>query len=225
MLLIDNTVKKVPIACNTVDTPYLSGEIEAQCLPDAITTWSLVMFPASGPADDPDSTWQEVCAATTRAQAKKEEKSTPLRVPNSRESPVVDTDILVKMQIDDDSLKSYRNQDGVMVKGEKEISFEVKNGVLYRIFKHPHVNNGKPMIQVMLPSPLRRQLMELAHQSIMGEHTGIKKTTDKILSAFYWPGTQGDVSRHCRSCDVCQKTVNKGFVPKVPLQMTSHSNG
>ena len=24
---------------------------------------------------------------------------------------------------------------------------------------------------------------------------GIKKTTDKIQSAFYWPGIQGDVTR------------------------------
>ena len=47
---------------------------------------------------------------------------------------------------------------------------------------------------------------------------GVKKTTDKIKKAFYWPGIHGDVSRHCKSCDICQKTVNKGSVPKVPLQ-------
>ena len=47
---------------------------------------------------------------------------------------------------------------------------------------------------------------------------GIKKTADKIQSAFYWPGIQGDVARYCKSCDVCQKTVNKGSVPKVPLE-------
>ena len=47
---------------------------------------------------------------------------------------------------------------------------------------------------------------------------GIKKTTDKIQSSFYWPGIQGDVTRYCKSCDVCQKTVNKGSVPKVPLE-------
>ena len=60
--------------------------------------------------------------------------------------------------------------------------------------------------------------MELAHEAIMGGHMGVKKTTDKIQKAFYWPGIQGDVSRHCKSCDICQKTVNKGSVPKVPLQ-------
>ena len=47
---------------------------------------------------------------------------------------------------------------------------------------------------------------------------GIKKTTDKIQSAFYWPGIQGDVTRFCKSCDVCQKTVSKRSVPKVPLE-------
>ena len=60
--------------------------------------------------------------------------------------------------------------------------------------------------------------MEVAHGSIMGSHMGIKKTTDKIQSAFYWPGIQGDVTRFCKSCDVCQKTVSKGSVPKVPLE-------
>ena len=64
----------------------------------------------------------------------------------------------------------------------------------------------------------RRPIMEVAHGSIMGGHMGIKKTTDKIQSAFHWPRIQGDVTRFCKSCDVCQKTVSEGSVPKVPLE-------
>ena len=60
--------------------------------------------------------------------------------------------------------------------------------------------------------------MEVAHGSIMSGHMGIKKTTDKIKSAFYWPRIQGDVTRFCKSRDVCQKTVSEGSVPKVPLE-------
>ena len=86
------------------------------------------------------------------------------------------------------------------------------------MYKHPYVNGGKPLKQVMVPEKLRRPIMEVAHGSIMGGHMGIKKTTDKIQSAFYWPGIQGDVTRFCKSCDVCQKTVSKGSVPKVPLE-------
>jgi hypothetical protein len=48
---------------------------------------------------------------------------------------------------------------------------------------------------------------------------GIQKTTDKITINFYWPGIHGDVTRFCRSCDICQKTIQKGKVPKVPLEM------
>ena len=36
MLLIDNTVRKVQNAKISVDTPYFSGQVEAQCLPDTI---------------------------------------------------------------------------------------------------------------------------------------------------------------------------------------------
>ena len=123
--------------------------------------------------------------------------------------------------------RAYRNivtftlhweRNDVVVRGQAEISFEVKGGVLYRVYKHPYVNSGKPLKQVMVPVQLRSRIMELAHGSLMGGHMGIKKTADKIQSAFYWPGIQGDVTRFCKSCDVCQKTVNKGSVPKVPLE-------
>ena len=60
--------------------------------------------------------------------------------------------------------------------------------------------------------------MDLAYGSIMGGNMGLKKATDKIHSSFYWPGIQRDVTRYCKSCDVCQKTVNKGSVPKVALK-------
>ena len=155
---------------------------------------------------------------TTRSQANKKDERTALKVPSSRESPIVDREKLKQMQHEDESLRKYWDRGDVLVKGQAEISFEEKRGVLYRLYKHPYVNGGKPLKQVMVPEKLRRPIMEVAHGSIMGGHMGIKKTTDKIQSAFYWPGIQGDVTRFCKSCDVCQKTVSKGSVPKVPLE-------
>ena len=47
--------------------------------------------------------------------------------------------------------------------------------------------------------------MEMAgRNSITGGHMGVKKITDKILNAFYWPGIQEDVARHCNSCNVLE---------------------
>ncbi|GFR66732.1 Gypsy retrotransposon integrase-like protein 1 [Elysia marginata] len=60
--------------------------------------------------------------------------------------------------------------------------------------------------------------MSEARDSLTGAHLGIRRTKDKFLSNFYWPGVDGDVTRYCRSCDVCHRTVKKGIVPRVPLE-------
>ncbi|XP_073242186.1 uncharacterized protein [Porites lutea] len=151
MLLIGNTARKVPIARITVDTPYLKGQVEAQCLPDAIYDLIIGNIPGARPADEPDPTWQEACVVTTRSQAKKDGEVTPLKVPSYQESPIVDKQKLKQMQSEDESLQKYWDRGDVLVKGQAEISFEVKSGILYRIYKHPFVNGGKPVKQVMVP--------------------------------------------------------------------------
>ena len=91
------------------------------------------------------------------------------------------------------------------------MSFEEIGGVLYRQYRHPKVNNGEPVRQVLVSEPLRRQVLELAHDSIMTGHLRVKKTTKRILS-------KGEVTRYCRSCDKCQRTVANSTVTRVPLQ-------
>lgn len=54
----------------------------------------------------------------------------------------------------------------------------------------------------------------------MGGHQGIGRTTVKVSAHFAWPGMMADVKRFCQSCDVCQKTVQKGKVSRVPLGET-----
>lgn len=211
MLLIDNTGRKVPIARVTVVKPYLKGQVETQCLPDAIHDLITGNVPGARPANEPDPTSQEACTLTTRGQAKKDGEVSPLKVPSYQESPIVDKQKLKQMQSKDESLLKYWDRGDVLVKGQAEISFQVKSGILYRIYKHPFVNIGKPVKQVMVPVQLRPPIMEVAHGSIMGGHLGIKKTTDKIESAFYWPGIQSDITRFYKSCDVCQKTVRDWF--------------
>ena len=105
---------------------------------------------------------------------------------------MVDREKLKQMQRDDKSLQKYREKDDVVVRGQAENLFEVKGGVLYHVYKHPYVNGGKPLKQVMFPVQLRNPIMELAHGSIMRGHMGIKKTIDKIQRAFYWPGIDQD---------------------------------
>ena len=73
------------------------------------------------------------------------------------------------------------------------------------------------MKQVVVPSEHRKRVMSLAHESIVGGHLAAKKTIGRITTSFHWPGITSDVTRYCRSCEICQKTVPKGKVTKVPL--------
>ena len=72
-------------------------------------------------------------------------------------------------------------------------------------------------MQLVIPENFREKVLRLAHETLMSGHLGIKKTMDRVLTEFFWPGVCGDVSRFCKSCDICQRTIQKDRVTKVPL--------
>ena len=71
--------------------------------------------------------------------------------------------------------------------------------------------------QLVVPKGLRRQVMSVNHESAFSGHLGAKKTEVRMLSNFFWQGLCQDVIRFCCSCDVCQRTIKRGSVKKVPL--------
>ena len=62
----------------------------------------------------------------------------------------------------------------------------------------------------------------------MSGHLGVRKTHNRVLQHFYWPGLKRDVAKWCKECHTCQlggkpnqnipqRTVKRGSVKKVPL--------
>jgi len=160
----------------------------------------------------------EVHAVVTRSQAQKDkqEKSLkPLKV-----SDKVDVDVgrhqLITLQQQDDSLKKLlekahaQDQDNE----DSDFQFKLKNEILYRYCKS---HDGRIVSEVVLPNTQRERVMKLAHDTVMSGHQDRKKTKDRIWTQFWWPGMNSDVTRFCRSCDICQRTVAKGRVVNVPL--------
>ena len=43
----------------------------------------------------------------------------------------------------------------------------------------------------------------------------------KVTSDFFFARLESDVRRFCQSCDICQRTLQKGKVSKVPLERMS----
>ena len=101
-----------------------------------------------------------------------------------------------------------------ITKKEGTYKFKVIDEVLYRIFQNKLHEEVK---QIVVPEVYRKQVMKLAHESIVGGHLGAKTTVDCITSNFHWAGVVADVTRFCRSCDICQKTAPKGRACKIPL--------
>jgi len=60
-------------------------------------------------------------------------------------------------------------------------------------------------------------MMTMAHDAVMSGPEGQKKTKDRIWREIWWSGFGVEVTRFCRSCDICQRTIAKGRVPSVPL--------
>ena len=232
-VLVDGTVKRVPTARINLDTPFFTGQVEAMCMDNPVCPLVLANIPGVRAPGELDPDWsgleagdrlqsavtvQHVSAVQTRSQWEKASTSLkPLKV-----TPQIGIDVtaegLREAQKNDSSLERYWNlaSSGTKsrTKGTRLSWFVVKSGLLYRRFQ----NGERTVKQLMVPQKLRGKVLKLAHEAIMGAHLGIRKTCDKVMLNFYWPGLQNDVSRYCHSCDTCQRTVPRGRVTRVPLQ-------
>ncbi|XP_071493976.1 uncharacterized protein [Diadema antillarum] len=224
-VLIDGTVKTLPVARIDVDTPFYVGKVNALCMKTPLYDLILGNLPGVREPDNPDPDWtatpMPVGAVQTRAQAQRDGKPfRPLRTPHPMEDIVTPT-ALKEAQQKDETL--HRLRELADTRSEKVSrnnglsSFFYKDGMLYRSFHSPQMDPDTTITQVVVPKQYRKQVMQTAHENILGGHQGTKKTTEKILTNFFWPGMNSDITRYCRSCDVCQRTLSKGRVTKVPL--------
>ena len=212
--LIDETTQRYPLAVIDVDCPFFTGKTEALCMED--TLYDLVI----GNIDRsklPDMSHFSA-AAVTRSQAKQSEKAyRKLKVPDQIINE--DKEALKQALATDPKLDSIRRRvdsGNITVSrglNRGETKFIRKKDLTYRQF----TKGNKVTLQLVIPEGFREKVLRLAHETLMSGHLGIKKTLDRVVSEFFWPRVCGDVARFCKSCDICQRTIQKGRVTKVPL--------
>ena len=95
--------------------------------------------------------------------------------------------------------------------------FEIKNEFLYRVVKNSQDSEEQPIFQLVIPESLRQVVLRQSHESLLGAHSSNKKTLARILKIFWWPKIQTQTKKWTGSCDICQRTVNVGSVPRAPL--------
>ena len=194
-VLIDGTIRKVPVAVIDVDTPYYSGEVEALCMNNPVYDLILGNIDGVRCPTEPDLEWScsllkkqtlpakgdvIVCdqdflglAVETRSQSKAKGKSfKELKVPVPL-SEIVTPDILRdEAQKNDVTLHKVKE---LAESGDEKLSrkggmseFVIHtDGILYRKFQSPVIEFGEPFHQVVAPVPFRQPVMKLAHKSIL----------------------------------------------------------
>jgi len=212
-VLIDGTIRRVPVAMIEVNTPFLKGQVRAVCMRKPL--YDLIIGNVSGVSNDSEVNCQ---AVTTRQQAKLEMSGTkPLNVSEALDINV-DRCELISLQNADESLHNVREKaresSNIPDVHVKVGNFKVRRSILYR---KAVSKSSSEHWQLVVPEKLRDKVMKLAHENIFSGHLGIQKTYDRVCSQFWWPGMHGSVVRFVRSCDVCQRSVPRGRVPKVPL--------
>ena len=159
-----------------------------------------------------------VMAVETRAQAERNKEGLKrLKVVSSIAE--VDPQELSKEQKDDVSLSHLWDKvDAGPTDHRSKYLFVIDKGWLCRQLRDPEdPRQGVGTRVLVVPKRYRTEIVKIAHESLISGHLGIQNTLAKIQCQFYWPGIVEDVTRYCKSCDICQRTVDKGRVTKVPL--------
>ncbi|XP_059850646.1 uncharacterized protein LOC132407731 [Hypanus sabinus] len=102
------------------------------------------------------------------------------------------------------------------------VGYYFEKGVLMRKWRSPTIpasDEWNVVYQVVVPKVYQNEILTLAHSVFLGGHQGVRKTVDKILKHFYWPGLRKDVAMFCKTCHACQIVGKPNQVtPVAPLQ-------
>ena len=92
--------------------------------------------------------------------------------------------------------------------------------VIIKVDPHQIVNSEKTRtLLLLLPRRLRREFLQIVHDSPLGGHMGRDCTWDRTRGLVWWPAVKVDVTKYVAGCDVC-KRVKHGSKRKAPLEKT-----
>ena len=94
-------------------------------------------------------------------------------------------------------VEAIKKLKGVGIKALKDEEWGVEDGIVLK--------KGKIYV---LEGDLRREIIQLHHDTPLGGHGGRWKTTELISRNYWWPGVTKEVGRYVEGCDACQRYKN-----------------
>ena len=142
---------------------------------------------------------------------RKESRNVKENIPEKQESEsksVISRQNLIEEQSNDKELLDLFKIALTPVEAEKvSVGYLIKDNILMRKWSPTEYDNGEKgqtVYQIVVPTVHRQEVLELAHDLPMSGHLGVRKTHNRVLQHFFWPGLKRDVAKWCKECHTCQ---------------------
>ena len=106
----------------------------------------------------------------------------------------------------------------------EDIYFLDESQLLYHLDTTEKCSRKGRHAQLVIPPPLRFEVLVNAHDDLARGHFGVYKTYAKLRDRFYWKGMYRDVEHWVRSCADCatrKHLKNKAHAPLLPIPVDS----
>ena len=92
----------------------------------------------------------------------------------------------------------------------KKIGIKTLKGKEWKIEDRVVMKKGR----VYVPEgELRRELIQLHHNTPVGEHEERQNTTELVTRNYWWPGVTKEAEKYMKGCDACQRYKNRSEAP------------
>ena len=160
-----------------------------------------------------------------KALMRNESRNVKENIPEKQESEsksVISRQNLIVEQSKDKELLDLFKIALTPVEAEKvSVGYLVKDNILMRKWSPTACDNnekGETVYQIVVPTVHRREVLELAHDLPVSGHLGVRKTYNRVLQHFFWPGLKRDVAKWCKECHTCQLGGKPNQnIPQAPL--------
>ena len=227
--LADGSTKYCQEVRVEIHTPYISGVVDALVMSNPFADLVIGNIGNTYPSHVQKQSFQAMTRSMTEkgkseelAEMKADElwksdeyetKIDPIPTEGGIDDILSSSD-LINEQISDETLIKVRALSKLPAVFSKNAYFFERAGILYRAYKNADESLTE---QIVVPKKYRNKLLSIAHDIPLSGHMGNKKTRNRLLQNFFWPGIFKDVAAYCRSCPECQRSVAKGKIKRSPL--------
>ena len=159
--------------------------------------------------------------ALMRNQSRNVKENIPEKQESESKSVISRQNLIVEQSKDKELLDLFKIALTPVEAEKVSVGYLIKDDILMRKWSPTACDNnekGETVYQIVFPTVHRREVLELAHDLPMSGHLGVRKTHNRVLQHFFWPGLKRDVPKWCKECHTCQLGGKPNQnIPQAPL--------